>query len=163
MELPVRRKDGSVFLAEISATPIHLDGRIYLVKILRDVSARKLAEAERLRLIRELETITHSVADGLHGVDMEGRIMFENLAAEKMLGYPAGELLGQSSHATIHHHHSGDGATYPVEKCPIYACLRDGQERVVENELFRRKDGSTFPIDYTVLRCGIIMGYRSGC
>ena len=163
MELPVRRKDGSVFLAEISATPIHLDGRIYLVKILRDVSARKLAEAERLRLIRELETITHSVADGLHGVDMDGRIMFENLAAEKMLGYPAGELLGQSSHATIHHHHSGDGAIYPVEECPIYACLRDGQERVVENELFRRKDGSTFPIDYTVLRCGIIMGYRSGC
>ena len=42
--LPVKRKDGSIFLADVSAAPMDLGGRTLLVGIFHDVTERKQAE-----------------------------------------------------------------------------------------------------------------------
>ena len=47
-DMPVKRKDGSIFLADISATTLLIDGRIHFVGVFRDASGRKKAE-EALR------------------------------------------------------------------------------------------------------------------
>jgi PAS domain S-box-containing protein len=52
--IPMRRKDGSVFYADISASPVCLNQRDCLFGIFRDITARQQAEAERERLIAEL-------------------------------------------------------------------------------------------------------------
>lgn len=49
--MPMRRKDGSVFYADINSTPIELSGRKYLLGVFRDITERKRAEQERERLL----------------------------------------------------------------------------------------------------------------
>lgn len=47
-DLPTKRKDGSVFYADVNATPITLAGRPYIMGIFRDITERKKME-ERLK------------------------------------------------------------------------------------------------------------------
>jgi PAS domain S-box-containing protein len=84
----------------------------------------------------------------MHWIDAERRIKFENPAAAKMLGYEPDELIGKPAHLTMHHSHA-DGSAYPAAECPIYATLKDGLIRHVKDEVFWRKDGTSFPVEYT--------------
>jgi len=45
-DIPVKRKDGSVFIADVNAAPIQLRGKTYLMGIFRDVTGRKKVEKE---------------------------------------------------------------------------------------------------------------------
>ena len=117
-------------------------------RVVRQLELRRnwlLVEQQR----RRHESVFNSVADGLHVLNPDGSISLENPAAERMLGYAPGELLGRPAHATIHHHRA-DGSVHPVEACPIYATLRDGRIRTVESDVFWRKDGTSFPVEYVV-------------
>ncbi|MBI5206100.1 MAG: PAS domain S-box protein [Nitrospirae bacterium] len=49
VDIPVKRKDGSVFYADISATPILLQGRKCLMGIFRDTTERKRLEAQLIQ------------------------------------------------------------------------------------------------------------------
>lgn len=53
-ETPHRRKDGSVFLAEISAAAITLNGKPCHLSFTRDITRRRQAEEERLKLKERL-------------------------------------------------------------------------------------------------------------
>jgi PAS domain S-box-containing protein/putative nucleotidyltransferase with HDIG domain len=64
-----------------------------------------------------------------------------------MLGYGAEELLGRPSHSTWHHT-KPDGNPYPREECEIYAAYRDGAVHRTSTEVFWRKDGTSFPVEY---------------
>jgi transcriptional regulator with GAF, ATPase, and Fis domain len=60
----------------------------------------------------------------------------------------------------VHHSHE-DGAHYDRFDCPIYAAFRDGLVRNVGDEVFWRKDGSSFPVEYTstpIYNSGEIVG-----
>ncbi len=76
-----------------------------------------------------------------------GNTTFVKTAADRMIGWEAGDLMGQSMHAILHHSQP-DGTPYPEEDCPIYAAFKDGAVRHVDNEVFWRKDGSSFPVEY---------------
>ncbi len=119
-----------------------------LVMNYSDVTERKLAQAQLDRLRNEHQAILNSVSEGVHWIDNSGNIKFENCAAANLLGYEPCELLGRPGHSTMHHTHA-DGSPYPVEDCPIYATLKDGVVRHVEDEIFWRKDGTSFPVVYT--------------
>jgi PAS domain S-box-containing protein len=45
-DIPVKRRDGSVFFADVSSAPLNLEGRLHLLGIFRDITARKNAEKE---------------------------------------------------------------------------------------------------------------------
>ena len=47
------------------------------------------------------------------------------------------------------HHTRSDGTPYPMEECPIYAAFTDNIVETVNNELFWRKDGTSFLVEYT--------------
>ncbi len=47
--IPFKRRDGSVFYADITSAPVHLSGKVYLLGIIRDVTERRRAE-EILRI-----------------------------------------------------------------------------------------------------------------
>lgn len=94
------------------------------------------------------DLILNAITEGVHVIDAQGRIIFENSAAVAMFGWPSKELIGRPAHVTIHHHRA-DGSPYPPECCPIYRTLLDGQTRESANEVFFRCDGSSFPVEYT--------------
>ncbi|MZH02770.1 MAG: response regulator, partial [Nitrospinae bacterium] len=96
----------------------------------------------------ENELILQSAGEGIYGLDAEGHTTFTNQAAEKMLGYTLEEMRSQSQHTLIHHTHA-DGTPYPRHECPIFAAIEDGSVHRVSNEVFWRKDGTSFPVDYT--------------
>jgi PAS domain S-box-containing protein len=114
----------------------------------RDVTEQRRAEKVMFELRRELELTMNSMEEGVHRVDLKGNIVFENPAAARMLGWEVSELLGKSGHLTMHHTRR-DGTPYPKEECPIYATFSDGVSRQVADEVFWRRDGTSFPVEYT--------------
>jgi PAS domain S-box-containing protein len=102
-------------------------------------------ELEILR--RQHQMILNAVGEGIYGLDLQGNVTFVNPAAAAMIGWPMEELIGQSMHRVLHHSHA-DGTHYPREECPIYAAFQDGSVRRITNEVFWRKDGSSFPVEY---------------
>ena len=101
----------------------------------------------QLAIEREHRLILDSTDQGVLGLDRQGRHVFANPAACRMLGYKPEELIGKPSHA-IWHHKKADGAVYPPEECPIYGALRSGNSRCSDDEVFWRKDGTSFPAEY---------------
>ena len=91
--------------------------------------------------------ILDSAGEGIYGLDMEGRVTFVNKAAENMTGFSTQEMIGHSQHALVHHS-KPDGHPYPQKECPIYAAFNDGKIHQVSDEVFWRKDGSSFPVEY---------------
>ncbi|MGF1538675.1 MAG: ATP-binding protein [Elainellaceae cyanobacterium] len=100
---------------------------------------------EQLR--RQHQLILNAVGEGVYGLDLEGNVTFVNPAAASMIDWPMDELIGKSMHNVLHHSHS-DGAAYRKEDCPIYAAFQDGSIHRVTDEVFWRKDGTSFPVEY---------------
>ncbi len=143
------RKDGTSFPAQYSSRPIFDEGNrlIGAVVTFRDISVRREAEWTIAELRRQNDYVLNSAGEGIFGLDLEGRHTFVNPSAAKLLGYEISELLGQPSHS-LWHHTKGNGKPYPKEECPIYGAYKDGLVHVGEDELFWRKDGSSFIAQY---------------
>jgi diguanylate cyclase (GGDEF)-like protein/PAS domain S-box-containing protein len=148
IELSAMHRDGHEFPIELTVSPIRHGGGWIFSSFIRDLTERKQAEQALMQLRRRSGLILESVGEGIHGIDMDGRIIFENSAGAKLLGYTVEELCGKSAHDTMHHSRK-DGTPLGVEHCFIHAAKRDGVIRTVEDEVFWRKDGSSFPVEYT--------------
>ena len=144
------RKDGSSFPVEYTSTPMTDDaGKIVgAVVTFQDISKRQEAEQSITELRRHNDRILHAAGEGIFGLDLDGRHTFVNPAAVAMLGYKPQELIGQPSHS-LWHHTQVDGSVYPKEECPIYGAYKDGEVHHGDTEIFWRKDGSSFPAEYT--------------
>ena len=88
-------------------------------------ATQRSAEEELVRtketldgLQRQHQLIFESVGEGLHGIDLAGNIIFENLAAATMLGWNVQDVLGRHAHSLIHHTRA-DGSPYPPGECHI--------------------------------------------
>ena len=108
-------------------------------------NADQQLEADSIR--RRYELILTSIGEGVYGLDKDGLTTFVNPAAEKMTGWSEADLLGKVVHE-YHHHSHEDGSHYPVHDCHVYQTVRDGKKREVDHEVFWRKDGTHFPVEY---------------
>ncbi|UBF24519.1 GAF domain-containing protein [Kovacikia minuta CCNUW1] len=113
----------------------------------RALLERQQAEASLERLSHQNELILNSAGEGIYGLDLQGKITFANPAAARMLGYEVAELIGQWMHTLLNHSRS-DGTPYLLSESPIYDTLRDGTRQSKAEDLFRRRDGSSFPVEY---------------
>lgn len=91
-------------------------------------TGRKRAEETLRRSEADLRLLLTSVAEGIYGVDMQGRCTFINPPALRLLGYQQeSELMGKQMHDLIHHTRA-DGTHYPVAECRLYHCLRSHED-----------------------------------
>ena len=109
--------------------------------------SRKRAKDELQSLSHKNQLILSSAAEGIMGLDLQGNHSFLNAAAAHMLGYEAEELLGRPSHS-VWHHTKPDGSPYPEKECMIHAGYREEVVHRVSTEVFWRKDGTSFPVEY---------------
>ena len=119
----------------------------YGIAALRAKAEHEHTEAELRRLDKRNTLILDAAGEGIFGVDREGHATFINSAGAAMLQWTAEEIAGQVMHA-LHHHTRVDGTPYPREACPVYAAYRDGAVHRVADEVFWRKDGTSFPVEY---------------
>jgi PAS domain S-box-containing protein len=147
---PIVTKDGSERQIEwYDNTLRDAHGNIIgLLSIGLDTTDRRRVEEEFKQIKHQIELILQSAGEGILGLDLEGNQTFVNPAAAKMLGYEIEELIGQPSHI-MWHHSKPDGSPYPAEKCPIYGAYKDGTIHSRDDEVFWRKDGTSFPVRYT--------------
>jgi two-component system cell cycle sensor histidine kinase/response regulator CckA len=96
-ELVAKRKDGSLFDVQLSASTItdETGKPTYMMASFMDITERKRAE-EALRESEErFRSIFENVAVGLYRTTPDGRILMANPAFVRMLGYPSFEELAQ--------------------------------------------------------------------
>ncbi len=120
----------------------HLLGRA-----IRYAIERKRAEAALERLRHQNEMILDGAGEGIYGLDLHGNTTFVNPAGAKMIGWEIEELIGKPLHDILHHS-KADGTPYSREESPIYAAFRDGAVHHATDEVFWRKDGKCFPVEY---------------
>ena len=178
--LTCARRDGERIELEMSASTLKLKGVVYLILVLRERDEERYrqnqANVERtmrggliewqniLSLFeeseRENQLLLSAVGDGIYSIDSEGLATYVNPAAARMLGWEVDQMIGKNIHR-IHHHSHADGSHYPVEDCPIYKAVHDGLVHEGQQEVFWRRDGSMFPVEFTstpVISGGSIIG-----
>lgn len=113
----------------------------------RALQERKQARASLQRLSHQNALILNSAGEGIYGLNIYGRITFVNPAAARMLGYEVEELTDQVMHLIVNHSQP-DGTAYLLEESPIYATLQNGAVQHISDEVFWRRDQSSFPVEY---------------
>jgi len=116
--------------------------------MVHDITNPKKAEQPLSNSDELVRLMLDSAAEAIFGCDPEGTCLFCNRAAARLLGYddPA-ELLGKNMHA-LEHHTRADGTPYPIEECPIYIGFQKGQGVHRDDEVYWRKDGTSFPVEF---------------
>ncbi|MBI4590735.1 MAG: PAS domain S-box protein [Candidatus Rokubacteria bacterium] len=89
----------------------------------------------------------NSAGEGICGLDLQGDIAFANPAAATLTGSRVEDLIGKPHHEILHPT-KADGTPYGRDECPISAALREGASRQVDDEVFWKKDGTSFPVEY---------------
>jgi len=147
--LTVCRKDGSTFPAFLrSRERIDVEGRpAGRINVSVDLSERVASERALLAARNYMQAVADSIGEGLFTLDTEGRVIYMNEAAERLLGWSGDALRGRVMHEVVHAHRP-DGSEFPIEDCPIHA-RRDGQTVRSEDDLFFRRDGRPLPVAYT--------------
>ncbi|HEV2379356.1 MAG TPA: sigma 54-interacting transcriptional regulator [Terriglobia bacterium] len=163
IEKRYRRKDGNLVWVRnnVSLVPGTETMPRFIMALSEDITERKRAEEglhhseERVRLILD------SAAEGIFGCDPEGTCLFCNPAAVRLLGYDdPSELLGKNMHA-LEHHTRADGSPYPIEECPIYVGFLKNEGVHRDDEIYWRKDGTSFPVEFwshPIVRDGKTLG-----
>lgn len=114
-----------------------------VVGVWTDITHEKERERELRRSEQRLRSLTDAAPDGIIAVARDGRISYLNAAAERMLGYPHGELLDRPFTELFPERFRG------VNERAFRAML-DADEPTflpVADLLGRRADGSEFPAE----------------
>ena len=103
LQLRCKRKNGDVFFAEATTSPLISEGNIVGMScFFRDITQQRAAEKANKKLTGELRiqeanyrALISSSIDAIVAVDHTGCVMIWNQAAENMLGHSEKEALGQ--------------------------------------------------------------------
>jgi PAS domain S-box-containing protein len=138
-DLPVKRKDGSVFYADINSSPLTLEGKTYIVGIFRDITEEMRAEEKLRESEQRYRSIFESAMDGIGAADLDGYLITFNDAFSELTGYSREELLNMRyQDITPPEYHD-------MEAEKIKTLSETGVPQEYEKE-YMRKDGSRIPL-----------------
>jgi PAS domain S-box-containing protein len=112
-----------------------------------EIAERMRTEAALAQLNQRHKLILDSAGEGIYGIDREGHTTFVNPAAARMLGWEVEALIGQPMQDIVCHT-MRDGTPCSHDACPILVSCRDGVVRHVPEDVFWRKDGTSFLVEY---------------
>jgi PAS domain S-box-containing protein len=138
--VPLLRKDGGITMADVSASPVMINGRRCNVGIFRDLT-------ERMRAEEKFRGLLESAPEAMVIVNSDGIIELVNAQAEKVFGYTRDELIGQTQEVLVPERYRGRH----VEHRKVYSANPHARPMGQGMELFgRRNDGSEFPTEISL-------------
>ncbi|TWT51132.1 Phytochrome-like protein cph1 [Rubripirellula amarantea] len=148
LELYALNRNGTEFPVELTIVPLPLDSGEQFCAYVRDVTHAKKVTADLGERESRIRALLDSTAEGIYGLDLEGNCTFANSACARLLGYEsADDFVNQNMHRLIHHSKT-DGSVYAEDECQIYLAFQKCEGVNVDNEVFWRKDGTSFPVEY---------------
>ena len=160
IEISALRRDGREFPVELTITHLRVNQTDLFYAFVRDITERRQSEEERSRLTRQFQLLLESSGEGLYGIDLHGCCTFINRTGAELVGYLPEELLGRNMHEVLHHSRE-DGSPYPVAECPIFRAFQSGVACRNSDEVFWRKNGSSFHVEYSshpIRDAGVVRG-----
>lgn len=140
LELWALRKDGTEFAVEVSLSSFGSDDGPLMAAGIRDVTQARRAE-------QKFKAVLASAPDAIIGVDATGTIELVNAQAERLFGWSAEDLIGQSVEVLV--------PSGVVDRHRLYRAgyLDDPRTRPMGAGLAlsaRRRDGSEFPAEISL-------------
>ncbi|GKS96220.1 PAS domain S-box protein [Acidovorax sp. SUPP2825] len=135
------RKDGSVIWTFNNVSRLsNVQGRADAALVMcTDVTERKRAEEALSRSEEQLRLIVENAVEfAIFSTDPQMRVTRWNVGAERLLGYPEAEVLGQPADIIF----TDEDRALGAPQIEVRQALTDG--RAMDDRLHRRKDGSTF-------------------
>jgi PAS domain S-box-containing protein len=139
IEITAVRSDGAEIPVELAISAIHSNHAPLFTGVLRDITARKLAEETRAHLA----AIVDSSDDAIFSMALDDTILTWNAGAERLYGYPASDVIGQRRVIIVP---PGKGA----ELTAILAKAARGEAGEPFETQRVRKDGSIVDISLTI-------------
>lgn len=96
----------------------------------------------------QFKTITDNATSCLFMIDKKGKTSFMNPAAEKVTGYTLEEIKEQILYKLPHKH--TESMSKKRNTCSLLGALRKKQQIKDQEDVFVRKDGSIFPISFSL-------------
>lgn len=109
-----------------------------------DIGLKLEKEKELNALSHMHQLILDSISEGILGIDCSGNTVFLNKASEKMLGYNQQALTGKNVQEAIGYKNRD------TENCPLKEAIARQKPVHVNDDLFWRKDGSSFEVEYSI-------------
>jgi PAS domain S-box-containing protein len=141
-EITGRHVDGREFPVELAIWATREGDQWIFSAFLRDITERRRIDTERERLLAEQRLLLESALHGIYRLDRDGRCVFVNPAATRLLGWTAEQLVGNHIDVLIHHHPPGTG-------CPVEVATRTGEPVRVDEDVLWCADGTSIPVEYS--------------
>ena len=120
-----RRKDGSVFPADIAGRVFDLQGRLVRLAAVRDMSERARTELALRESEERFRSLLETTRDVLYRVDLRtGRDDYISRSAQTMVGFSVDELMAMDAEASLSLVHPDD---VPALRRAMKATLETGE------------------------------------
>ncbi|MFA6147916.1 MAG: PAS domain S-box protein [bacterium] len=94
---------------------------------------------------KRFRDMASSLGEGIYLMNEQGQVTFMNSEAKRLLGWTEAELSGKNVHDVVHNR-TADGTPLAYEDCKMHIVTETGVKYVSRDEIFMRKDGTSFPI-----------------
>ncbi len=102
----------------------------------------------KISLQQRHDLILNSVCDGIYGVDTQGNCIFMNRSMRANTGWELTDFQDGNQHDLLHHTHE-DGTRHKLEECPVFLTFSDKKPRYIDDDIFWKKNGESFPVEYS--------------
>ncbi len=143
------KKGGTPFWVIVTITDIHdaFGRHIGFANVTRDITETRRSEEQLRDAEVRMRSIVNHLRDGIVTIDEDGTVVAYNRAAENMFGYMTSEVVGENVNVLMPESFNREHDGYLTND------MRCGETEVVGNGrevIGRRKDGSTFPMEFAV-------------
>jgi PAS domain S-box-containing protein len=151
--------DKHVIDVEATATSIDYAGKPAILSVIRDVTKQRQSLKELWASTERFQKVFNSQPDAIFVLnsEMPARVLESNKAATTIFGYESDEMIGE----TIDKLHVNDAYRESFQRKLFPAIKQQGYLNNLEFSM-RRKDGTVFPSEHTVLELKNDVGERTG-